>query len=334
MSATGHMCAQGDLGIKTADDVRDAAGSRTACPLCHCTSTSEAFADSGCQVRVCSVCELFFVHPYPRSHEQHHRVASGEYPGIELLNCAVRYQGERLYYDRHFDLIARECTGATSILDVGCGTGHLLERFASRRSTYRLGIELNPVAAQFARSRAKCDVVELPFETFRGDRQFEVITMINVFSHISSFEGMFHSLRAALAPHGCVILRTTEMSRSVSRWNQVHWGVPDDLHFLGLKTLRYICAKYGFTVARHIRVPFEDELFQPSRWRQMGRSHWHNAVKRGVVLIPGALDVLRALYTARLGQRLFVSLIVLKMNSPGAIDFETEFASFRQASGR
>lgn len=283
-----------------------------ACPLCRSVATERALADSGCELRVCEVCELFFVHPYPQSGAQHERVASGEYSEIELLDCARRYEGERLYYDRHFALIARECEGASSLLDVGCGTGHLLERFAGSPQLYRAGIELNPRAAQFARRVSGCEVFETPLEQFGGSRRFDVITMINVFSHIPSFDGMFRALRRALAPGGKVILRTSEMARNVNRWNQLHWGIPDDLHFLGLGTLDFLCARYGFAAARHIRTPFEEELFLPSRWRQMGRNPWINLVKRAGVRVPGALAMLKRLYGAALGQRLFVSFIVLK----------------------
>ncbi|MGH9686310.1 MAG: class I SAM-dependent methyltransferase [Candidatus Acidiferrales bacterium] len=311
MNATGRTYAQAGLANRSAENVRVRSTSAPPCPLCASTATIHAFSDSGCDVRVCNICDLFFVHPRPHAFEQHQRVSSGECPGIELLDCARRYEGECLYYDRHFDLIAQEIAGATSILDVGCGTGNLLERFASRPNCHRLGIELNPSAARVARTAAQCEILEQPFETFRADREFDVITMINVFSHLSSFDAMFRSLHAALAPNGRVILRTTEMSRRVSRWNQVHWGVPDDLHFLGLNTLNHLCAKYGFAIARHIRVPFENELFRLSRWQQIGRSRSHNAIKRIATKVPGALAIARALYTAALGQRLFISLIVL-----------------------
>ncbi len=306
------------LANHSAENARVRTTSAPRCPLCASTATVHAFSDSGCEVRACNVCELFFVHPHPHALEQHQRVSSGECPGIALLDCARRYEGERLYYDRHFDLIAQEVANATSILDVGCGTGNLLERFASRPDCHRLGIELNPFAARVARTTAKCEILEQPFETFHADRKFDAITMINVFSHLSSFDAMFRSLHAALAPNGRVILRTTEMSRRVSRWNQVHWGVPDDLHFLGLNTLNYLCAKYGFAIARHVRVPFEDELFRLSRWQQMGRSRSHNALKRIATRIPGALAMARSFYTAAVGQRLFISLIILTPNSQAA----------------
>ena len=283
----------------------------SACPLCGSQETRLAFRDNGCSLRVCEICDLFFVDPYPASAGQHERVSSGANPDIETLDCERRYAGERLYYDRHFTLIAEECAGARSVLDVGCGTGHLLERLGECTDVKRVGIELNGEAARFARRVARCEVLEVPIEQFDGEGKFDVITLVNVFSHIPSLDGLFRSLRGALAPGGRIVMRTSEMRRDVSRWNQVHWGIPDDLHFLGLRTLDFVCAKYGFVVARHIRTPFEEELFLASRWRQAGRSRLQNFVKRAVLHVPLGLRAMKALYTAILGKRLFVSFLVL-----------------------
>jgi SAM-dependent methyltransferase len=291
--------------------VREVLRANPRCPLCGSGKTRNAFKDGGCALRVCSECELFFTHPYPESRRQHEMVHAGEYPEIEILDCERRYLGEQLYYDRHFTCIEEECAGARSLLDVGCGTGHLLERLSTRPGLRCAGIELNLRAAQFARHVSGCDVYETSFEDFKCDRQFDVITMINVLSHIPSFDGMFRSLRGALRPGGKVILRTSEMSARVSRWNQLHWGIPDDLHFLGLGTLDFLCAKYGLAVIRHIRAPFEEELFLMSRWRQVGRNPYVNLIKAAGVRIPGILPVMKWLYTATLGHRLFVSFIVL-----------------------
>ena len=281
------------------------------CPLCGFAESRKAFTEGGCTLRVCDICDLFFVHPYPAGESQHRQVMAGENPLIKILDCERRYQGERLFYDRHFPLIAQECEGATSILDIGCGTGHLLEKFSARPGLYCAGIELNPQAAEFARRVSGRRIWEMPIEEFRSERKFDAITLINVFSHVPSFDGLFGSLRCALRPGGKVILRTTEMKRSVSRWNQVHWGIPDDLHFLGLTTLEFLCAKYGFIVTRHIRTPYEDELFCASRWEQMGRSRVQNFIKKAGVRIPLALPALKGIYKAALGERLFMSFIVL-----------------------
>jgi SAM-dependent methyltransferase len=281
------------------------------CPLCGYCETSHAFSDNGCSLRTCSICGLFFVHPYPDRISQHARVSAGASAQIEILDCERRYMGERLYYERHLGKIIEECQGAKSLLDVGCGTGYLLGALSSLPDFYTAGIELNAQAAQFARRVSGRPIYEVPLEEFRNDRKFDVITLINVLSHVPSFDGMFHSVRSVLRPGGKVILRTSEMRRNASRWNQVHWGIPDDIHFLGLETLDFLCAKYGFAVTRHDRAPFEDELFLRSRWEQLGRSKLHNLVKAAGIHTPLALPILKKLYAAILGQRLFVSFIVL-----------------------
>lgn len=271
-----------------------------------------SFRDNGCLLRACRHCGLFFVDPYPTTAQQRLRVSTNAQAEIQILDCASRYRGERLYYERHFGPIQQECGEATSILDVGCGTGHLLERLSQRPGLYCVGIELNPEAAGFARRISGCEIFETPIEAFHSNRQFDVITMINVLSHVPSFDGMFASVRAALRPGGKLILRTSEMGSNVSRWNQAHWGIPDDLHFLGLRTLDFICAKYRFAIVRHARIPFEDELFRRSRWQQMGRNRTMNLAKRAALKLPGFLNLAEHTYAATLGNRLFVSFIVLK----------------------
>jgi len=293
------------------------------CPLCGCRENEEAFVDNGCELRVCRHCGLFFVRPYPLCANRHSEVISGRLDGIDLLNCERRYAGEQLYYQRHFQLIDKECHGAQSFLDVGCGTGRLLELLSARTRLRRMGIELNAQAAQFARRVANCEIAEVPFEEFRTSAPFDVVSMINVFSHIPSLDGLFAALRATLAPGGKAILRTSEMSADVSRWNQLHWGIPDDLHFLGLNTLAFLCRKYGFEVRRHVRVPYEEELFLRSRWQQMGRRRLVNFAKRAGIRVPGALAAMKSIYRAALGGRLFVSFIVLSPNSARRADAPT-----------
>ena len=289
----------------------DAFSAAPICPLCGYCETLQAFRDNGCSLRSCSICGLFFVHPYPDRISQYARVSSGASDQIEILDCERRYLGERLYYERHLADIAGECHGAESLLDVGCGTGYLLGALSSVPGLYTAGIELNAEAARFARQVSARPIYEVPFEEFCSDRKYDVITLINVLSHVPSFDRMFRSMQDLLRPGGKVILRTSEMCRNVSRWNQVHWGIPDDIHFLGLDTLTFLCAKYGFAVVRHDRTPFEDELFRRSRWEQIGRSSLHNAIKAAGTRIPLALPILKKLYAAMLGRRLFVSFIVL-----------------------
>src|ERR1700686_4153433 len=61
------------------------------CPLCGYCETSHAFSDNGCSLTTCSICGLFFVHPYPDRICQHARVSAGASEPIEIINCKGCY---------------------------------------------------------------------------------------------------------------------------------------------------------------------------------------------------------------------------------------------------
>ena len=113
------------------------------------------------------------------------------------------------------DLLRRANAGRTEvarILDVGCGRGDFL-RFVSRSaaSTLRCGIEVDPIRAAAARSAdpaatiatgpASTALAELP-----GD--FDLITLWDVFEHLTDPRAVLHALAARLAPGGRVFLQT------------------------------------------------------------------------------------------------------------------------------
>jgi SAM-dependent methyltransferase len=297
-----------------------------ACPLCASYGSQKAFEDNGHTLRSCKRCGLFFVAPYPRNRLLSGPVPFGQNRDVALSDCRRQYQREVLFYRRYFPAIARHCRNATSILDVSCGTGHLLERLSMCSSSYRLGIQVDPLTARFARCVAGCPVIETPFQEFRGATKFDVITMIDVFSRVTSFDATFRSLRGALAPDGRVLVRNLEMAHNVSRWNQLDWNIPADLQFLGLRTLDMLSAKYGFTVVDRTRTPYEQELFLPARWKQMGELSPMNLTKRICGTIPGIVPALKGIYSAAFGGRIFSSLSVLKV-LPSSVDSGEHAAS-------
>jgi len=229
------------------------AGSSPNCSLCASTATIRAFASNGYEWRVCNRCDLFLVYPRSHNHRSHEVLALSK-PETALLESHERYRSEVRYYRTNFARIAQECGRATSLLDVGCGMGHLLERFSHRTDLSCLGVEPDALAARFARCVAGCQIIETPFEKLRSSRRFEVVTMINVFPQLRSIDAAFRSLRNVLAPGGKAILCTNELRRIGIGWNQVHRGMPEGFHFLGPRTLDFLCARYGFRSMRRIRI--------------------------------------------------------------------------------
>ena len=121
------------------------------------------------------------------------------------------YQSNIRYYERFFPLVSQECEGASSLLDVGYGTGRLLELCGRLPGLDRVGIELNRDRAQFAREKAQCEIVEVPIQAFQPGRSFDVITLMNLFSHVPDLDGFFAAVKGLLSDQGKVILKVGEL---------------------------------------------------------------------------------------------------------------------------
>ena len=91
------------------------------------------------------------------------------------------------------------------VVDVGCGTGAVLERFGS--GAVAVGIDDHEEALAFARRKsgarlARADARALPFRTGSVDRLF----LLDVAEHVSEDERVFAEVRRVLAPGGLAVV--------------------------------------------------------------------------------------------------------------------------------
>lgn len=94
----------------------------------------------------------------------------------------------------------------SALLDIGCGYGHLLRRFAGR---YRLaGVDVSAHAVGVVRAAIPGAVVvtadvQLPLPFLEP---FDVVLAVNVIEHLSDPEAGVSSIREALAPGGLLVV--------------------------------------------------------------------------------------------------------------------------------
>ncbi len=288
--------------------------SESLCPLCGSYNNKNLFTERGWKLIICRTCQLFYIHPYPlNENEVYGKVEEYNYEELEVADSQTHYYASKYFYENYFHNINEACTDAKSVLDVGCGTGRLLELFhRDKPDIHCVGIELNSQRARFAEHIANCQVYRTPIEQFTYSKKFDIITMINVLSHIPSFDNLFNSIKGLLADEGKLILIVGEMTEKVKKDAVFDWSIPDHLHFLGLNTMQYICNKYGYQIHYHERHPFSKELFSTYRWKSPGRSTARNLIKRVVVMTPFALSILAKLYELRHGRNVYSSIIILK----------------------
>ena len=282
------------------------------CPLCGVHQSARRFSDRDYDVRQCGVCELFFIDPYPTDQAAvHDTVTDYDYEDLDVIDPERHYRASQYTYRRIYPIINEQARSAASVLDVGCGSGYLLELLSEHPHLVRVGIELNAARAAYVRRVAKCEVFQQPIEQFQSNSRFDLITFINVFSHVPAFDALFQSFHALLSENGRLIIKAGEMSPDVQKSAVFDWGIPGHLHFLGLNTMSFIADKYGFEIVRHQRVPRAHELFSRERWLAPGRSTTRNVVKQVAAHTPYALTLLANRYERKYGSSIFSSLFVL-----------------------
>jgi 2-polyprenyl-6-hydroxyphenyl methylase/3-demethylubiquinone-9 3-methyltransferase len=102
---------------------------------------------------------------------------------------------------------------APRVLDVGCGTGFLLERLAER-GYVGVGVDLSPESVEIAGRRLEeigagdrlRAVVGSAYEPPEGP--FDLITLTDVLEHLEDPVACLRALRARLAPGGLLVIST------------------------------------------------------------------------------------------------------------------------------
>ncbi len=153
------------------------------------------------------------------------------------------YRGRRLIVDA--ELARLPLPSDARILDAGCGSGRMLEEL--ERYGQVSGIELDPTAAEVARSRGHGEVrvgslERLPWEAER----FDLITCLDVLEHTPDDRQTLSELRRVAAPGGWLLLTVPAY--------QALWSQHDEAnhHFrrYGRRALRRVVAESGWTLQR------------------------------------------------------------------------------------
>lgn len=281
------------------------------CPLCNHTANSPRFKDGGKTIVSCEQCELLFITPYPAvSEEVYETVSEYDYEDLTILSPERHYDASRRLYNDSFGRFAPHFDSATTVLDVGCGTGHLLELLGKFDGLRRTGLELNRPRAEFARKVAGCEILEEPLEAHAPDKKYDVILMMDLIAHVPNLHGFFEATVERMSEKGKLVLRVGEYSKHVRKSTHFDWQIPDHLQFLGLNTAEYLAKTFDLEIADKLRTPLAEEMFSRRAWQASGRSNLRNSIKASVVKIPFLLSTIRTAYSMTSGKGHFASTIV------------------------
>lgn len=170
-------------------------------------------------------------------------------------------------------------------LDVGCGTGAVLELLHARYPSKHLtGLDLTPGMIDVARAKqldnvsfVVGDAEALPFEP----RSFDAVLCSNSFHHYPHPERFFAEVARVLRPGGRLVLRDYT-SNDVAVWLMNNIELPlarllghGDVRILKLSELRALVEEFGLT-------PLKLEAQKGFRAHLVARKGWRSAPGRSV----------------------------------------------------
>jgi 2-polyprenyl-3-methyl-5-hydroxy-6-metoxy-1,4-benzoquinol methylase len=223
----------------------------TAGPICPvCGAVTNRFVGDAKDLRLhrCAACDVVFLYPQPR--DRVHRKYVEEYD--LATHFAPWARRKRLIYEHRLAELPVPRPGFNRVCDVGCGDGQFLA-LAAQRGWRPFGIELNPPAAQRARSRGGEVVVGLLEELDALPwGSFDLVTSWDVLEHTPDPRPFSERLVRLLAPGGILAVTTLNYDSLVRHCFGLNWSMVCEDHFTywNTRSLRALFEPYQIQMLR------------------------------------------------------------------------------------
>jgi len=170
------------------------------CPVC-CGTSYLVWQEGQYNAYRCEKCRIVFLHPFPQDPL---KIYNDDY----FNRWYVKYYPQRReYIEKLFSGIESYAGAGGKLLDVGCGTGILME-VAKERGWDVCGQDVSRFAVGYCRKKG-FEVYDksLP-ELSLPENSFDLITMFDVIAHLEDPLSYVNSCRRLLKPGGCLAIKT------------------------------------------------------------------------------------------------------------------------------
>jgi SAM-dependent methyltransferase len=249
-----------------------------ACPFCHGARHRGWAEERGFQVVRCEDCGLLFCNPRPPLTAISDAVRTGMHRGeAESLDVRARRVGRKVRYYHHVlgemfaDLWRRNA--ALTWLDVGAGYGELVEAVNALAPAGSTVAGLEPMVPKAEAARARGLNVREGY-LHAAVAPVEVISLVDVFSHLPDFRAFLGDVRQGLRARGELFIETGNLADLRHRDDFFgELGLPDHLVFAGERHLVGYLEEMGFEIVtvRRQRVDTAVALLKNVAKRLLGR---------------------------------------------------------------
>jgi len=213
----------------------------------------------------------------------------------ETYEAKRHYGYHQFLDDAEFGLVEKHCGGA-DVLEVGCGTGLILQR-AAVLAKRAVGVDISPGMLEHAKQRGldvyEGSATELPFE----DNSFDLVYSFKVLAHVQGIEDALREIHRVTRPGGRIFaefynrtsLRTLVKHLKPGTKIGAQGDTTDDDVFTrydSLSDIEAICPVglqveriHGIRIASPLALPFDLPLFGRA-WAGLERALMHTPLKR------------------------------------------------------
>jgi 2-polyprenyl-3-methyl-5-hydroxy-6-metoxy-1,4-benzoquinol methylase len=236
------------------------------CYLCSAAERKLWGAENGFTAWKCTQCGLVYVSPRPSADAisaatllGQHQVENGEIDVVGSWSWRKKDRYKRIFSKYFADFI--EAGKPVSWLDIGAGFG---EAVAALQDILPPGSRVQGVEpmAPKARHAKSMGLAVSQRRLDEIDETFDVISLINVFSHVPDFAGFLKQLNALMKPGGQLFVETANGGdlASAATYPDALF-LPDHLMFCGETTLRRFLIEAG-----HKPLLFDSERRDTALW--------------------------------------------------------------------
>ena len=223
----------------------------------YCGSEQYTFyaEENGYNLVKCSVCGLLFIENRPSDSEISQSQKQGIHSGSKSINTTGRYWPEKTtwYLKVLDDLFDGEFGNKNTWLDVGCGYGELMKAIQTYNSKVIVkGTEPNVHKQESARKRG-LDVSY--FDLDSHDKKYDVVSLLNVYSHLPNPQEFLNSIKKILEPNGELILETGDTADLAAKDHHRPFLLPDHLSFVSEKIMVGLLERLGFEILSIKKYP-------------------------------------------------------------------------------
>ncbi|PIB37007.1 methyltransferase [Reichenbachiella sp. 5M10] len=217
--------------------------------------TKESFA-----IMKCNNCNLLFTSPRPNQKSIGRYYAFDDYISHtdKANNLTNRiYKLVRNYTIKtKYKLLDRLSENKT-ILDIGCGTGQLLQHLKEKNWTVT-GIEPDPsaraIAIQHLKENIYQDYQELP------NKKYGIISLWHVLEHVHDINGTLQKIRTHLSKKSRLVIALPNCDSYDQRFYKNHWAaydVPRHLYHFNQQTITELMKYNAFELVETIPMKFD-----------------------------------------------------------------------------